>query len=338
MGQKTMQDALNAIRNDASDFYKARVPEATWDNLQQVGAAVLSYTAVANEFLVTAINRIGLAWVRNKELRNPLAILKQGSVDLGTDIEEIGVNPAKARTYNPTSTSLLTQTPPDVKSIYYRMNRQDLYPITVSRQRMKGAFVSWRALESLFEAIMQAMYNGNYVDEFALTKALFADAITNNRIVTRTTAAVTDEASAKGLIKYMRNIYTDMQMPSSSFNTYASMTGATGDPYITRTEASDIRVIVRSDIEAITDVDVLASAFNMSKADFLGRKLVVDNFGTATNCLAILMDRSYTQIWENLMEVTEFQNGENLSWNYYLHVWQTWGLSPLANAVAFVTA
>jgi hypothetical protein len=338
MGQKTMESALNLIRDSASQTYKDRVPVATRDNLAQVGAAILSYTAVTNEFLVTAINRIGLVWVRNKELRNPLAILKQGNVALGTDIEELAVNPAKAKTYNPTSTSLLTQTPPDVKTLYHRMNRQDMYPITISRQRMKGAFVSWESLESLFDAIMQAMYNGNYVDEFVLTKNLLGQAITDGACLTETVLLPTNEATGKAFAKTARQYFTNFQMPSSSYNRYAAMTGATGDPYITRSDADDIRFVLRSDVEAVMDVDVLAAAFNMDRAKLLGRMLVVDNFGSNTNVVGMMFDRSFPQIWDNLMEVTEFQNGENLSWNYYLHVWQTWSVSPLANAVAFVTA
>lgn len=338
MGQKTMESALNMIRAEASQNYQNRVPVATRDNLQQVGAAILSYTAVTNEFLVTAINRIGLVWVRNKELRNPLAILKQGNVALGTDIEELAVNPAKAKTYNPTSTSLLTQTPPDVKTLYHRMNRQDVYPISISRQRMKGAFVSWEALESLFDAIMQAMYNGNYVDEFVLTKNLLGQAITDGTCLTETITLPADEATGKAFAKKAREYFTNFQMPSSAYNRYAAMTGATGDPYITRSDADDIRFVLRSDVDAVMDVDVLAAAFNMDRAKLLGRMLVVDNFGSNTNIVGMMFDRSFPQIWDNLMEVTEFQNGENLTWNYYLHVWQTWSVSPLANAVAFVTA
>lgn len=338
MGQKTMESALNLIRDSASENYRQRVPVATRDNLQQVGAAILSYTAVANEFLLTAINRIGLVWVRNKELRNPLSILKQGNVDLGIDVEELAVNPAKARQYNPTSTSLLTQTPPDVKTLYHRMNRQDVYPITVSRQRMKGAFVSWSALESLFDAIMQAMYNGNYVDEFLLTKNLLGGAVTDGTCLTETVILPTNEATGKAFSKTARQYFTNFQLPSSNYNRYAAMTGATGDPYITRSDADDIRFVIRSDVDAVMDVDVLAAAFNMDRAKLLGRMLVVDDFGLNTNVVGMMFDRSFPQIWDNLMEVTEFQNGENLSWNYYLHVWQTWSVSPLANAVAFVTA
>ena len=338
MGQKTMQSALNLIRDSASETYKNRVPVATRDNLAQVGAAILSYTAIANEFLVTAINRIGLVWVRNKELRNPLAILKQGSFDLGTDVEELGVNPAKAKTYNPTSTSLLTQSPPDVKTIYYRMNRQDMYPVTVSRQRMKGAFTSWEKLEQLFEAIVNSMYNGNYVDEFTLTKQLLAGAVTDGVCLTETITLPTDEATGKAFATTARTYFTNFQIPSSAYNKYSDMTGATGDPYITRSDRDDIRFVLRSDVDAVMDVNVLAAAFNMNRAELLGRMLVVDNFASGTNIVGMMFDKSFTQIWDNLYEVTEFQNGENLNWNYYLHVWQTWGCSPLANAVAFVTA
>lgn len=114
---ETMINVLNTIRANASPTYQERVPQATQDNITAVGNPLLEYNATMNEFLTSLVNRIGLVIVRNKELNNPLAILKQGEMPLGKDIEEIWTNPAKAETFNPQSTDLLKRKLPDTKTI-----------------------------------------------------------------------------------------------------------------------------------------------------------------------------------------------------------------------------
>jgi hypothetical protein len=84
------------------------------------------------------------------------------------------------------------------------------------------------------------------------------------------------------------------------------------------------------------DVDVLAAAFNMNKVEFLPHVLEVDSFGSADNCLAVLCDRSFVQVYDNLYEMTEFYNPQGLYWNYWLNHVQTYSFSLFANAIAFV--
>lgn len=334
---KTLSNALNTIRANASEDYQNRVPVATQTNLTEVGNPILTYSATMNEFLNLLVNRIGLVLVRNRELRNPLAILKSGEMPLGLDVEEIAANPAKAETYNATSTDLLKQKIPDVKAVYHRLNRQDKYTVTIRNQQLRQAFTSWEKLEGLIAAIVNSLYSGNYLDEFILTKQLFASAIANNKIKKETVAPITSEASAKDFITKARLLFRNFGFPKSDYNAWAQV-GGTGEPFITWTPPEKINMIIRSDIEAYVDVNVLAEAFHVDKATFLGNVLVVDNFDSAENCVAIMCDKAYTQIYDNLTEMTEFYNAENLSWNYYYHVWQTYSVSPLANAVAFVTA
>lgn len=326
---------MNTIRANATPSYQERIPEATRDNIAAVANPLFTYSVTMNEFLHALVNRIGLTVVRNRDLRNPLAVLKQGDMPLGKDIEEIWTNPAEAEAFNPAATTLLTRKLSDTKAIFHRLNRQDKYKVSVSNPQLRQAFVSWDTLGNLVDSIINSLYSGNYLDEFILCKNLLASAVADDKIQTQTVDAVTDEASAKAFITAARMYHRNFTFPSSNYNSYTPATGE--KPVITWTPEEDIRYIIRSDIEAFTDVNVLASAFNMNKAEFLGKTLVVDDFGTATNCIAMMFDKSYTQIYDNYREMTEFYNGETLTWNYYYHVWQTYSVSTLCNAVAFVT-
>lgn len=333
-----MQNILNVIQVNASQEYQARVPLATQTNITEVGAPILTYQSTQNEFLSALINRIALSIIRNKTLKNPLAILKKGTIPLGSDIQEIFTNMAKDQGFDGSGSKLLTKTTPDTKVLYQRMNRQGQYPVTISKQQLQTAFTSYAELEKLLNGIVTAMYSGDNYDEFILMKNIVADAITNEKVVTVSVDHITNEATAKGLIKAIKKTSKAFTFPSSSFNTYFANKpdSDTGDPVITWTPPEDQVLLIRADIMTDISIDVLAAAFNLDKVAFKSMVLEVDSFGSATNCYAMLIDRSWMQVYDNLFETTEFYNAQGLYWNYWLNHWQTYGYSLFANAVAFV--
>lgn len=333
-----MQAILDTIRANASQEYQERVPEATRTSITEVGNPILTYQSIQNEFLNALINRIALSVIQNKAAKNPLSVLKKGTIPLGSDIQEIFTNMAKDQGYDGKGDKLLNRTIPDTKTLYHRLNRQGQYPVTISRQMLQRAFTSYTELEKMLNSIITSMYSGDSYDEYILMKNLFADAV-NNDLITKVEVTPLDEGGdVNTLIKNIKKISKLMTYPSSNFNKYYinKPDSDTGEPVITWTPIEDQILIIRSDIMVDIDVDVLAKAFNMNKVEFLARTLEVDNFGSAENCYAILMDKSCPQVYDNLYEVTEFYNPQGLYWNYWLNHHQTYGFSLFANSVAFV--
>lgn len=332
---------FNVIRENASKVFMETVPSATEDNIQTLSNILFNdaYQPMLNEFVNNLINRIGLTIVRNKTFSNPLSILRKGSMPLGTDIQDLYENPAEAEQYELSNTAmakLLTITDPDTHVAYYRRNRKDLYTKTISRENLQGAFVSWEKFENYISAITTSLYSGNYIDEFELTKSLVDGAYDNNKVIVETVSAVTDETTAKAFIKKCRSLFNKMKLPSTQYNAYSKFSGAKGK-IKTWTEEDRFVLIVTSDVMAEVDVDVLARAFNIENTKFLGRVIEVDSFENE-EIQAILCDESWFQIYENLMRFDEFYNARTMSWNEYLHVWQTYAICPFANAVVFATA
>ena len=70
-------NVLNVIRNNASAVYQDRIPEATAENLHEVGDAILNFEAQSNEFVNALINRIGLIILNERMASNPLGVLKK---------------------------------------------------------------------------------------------------------------------------------------------------------------------------------------------------------------------------------------------------------------------
>ena len=332
---------FNVVRENASKVFMETVPSATEDNIQTISNILFNdaYQPMLNEFVTNLINRIGLTIIRNKTFSNPLSILRKGSMPLGTDIQDLYENPAEAEQYELSNTAmakLLTITDPDTHVAYYRRNRKDLYTKTISRENLQGAFVSWEKFENYISAITTSLYSGNYIDEFELTKSLVDGAYDNDKVIVETISAVTDETSAKAFIKKCRSLFNKMKLPSTQYNAYSKFSGAKGT-IKTWTEEDRFVLIVTSDVMAEVDVDVLARAFNIENTKFLGRVIEVDSFENE-EIQAILCDESWFQIYENLMRFDEFYNARTMTWNEYLHVWQTYAICPFANAVVFATA
>jgi hypothetical protein len=82
------------------------------------------------------------------------------------------------------------------------------------------------------------------------------------------------------------------------------------------------------------NVEVLAYAFNVSLQQFNQMTLTIDSFGDQP-ILGLLCDKSCFQIYENLLRLKNFENGDTLNWHYWLHHHQTFGFSVLSNAIAF---
>ena len=331
---------FNAVRANMNEVYLNTLPSATKDNIESISNILFNdaYQPMLNDFVSNLINRIGLTIIRNKTFNNPLSILRKGSMPLGTDIQDIYENPAEAEKYELNNTAmakLLTITDPDTHVAYYRRNRQDLYTKTISRENLQGAFVSWEKFEDYISAITTSLYSGNYIDEFELTKSLVDGAYDNNKVIVEQVAEVTDEASALAFVKKCRSLFSKMKLPSTNYNAYSKFSGAKGT-IKTWTDSDRFVLIVKADVMAEVDVDVLARAFNIENTKFLGRVIEIDEFENS-EIQAVLCDEAWFQIYENVMRFDEFYNARAMAWNEYLHVWQTYAICPFANAVVLAT-
>lgn len=331
-------DIFNVVRANSSGQFKQIVPSAAEGNIANVASILFNsaYQPQLNEFIGNLINRIGLTIVRNKSFSNPLALFKKGDMPLGTDIQDIYTNPAEAQQYSISDTAaskLLAITDPDTKVAYYSRNRQDRYEKTITKVALQAAFTSWDKFEDYVTSISQSLYSGAYIDEFKLTKTLIDGAYANGKVITKVVDDPTTETGAKAFIKQARAIYQKMQFPGTELNAYSKFQN--DGAVTTWTDPDRLVFITTADIMATIDVDVLASAFNMGKADFLGRVVIVDKF-EHENIYGVLCDSAWIQIYDNLFKAEEFYNPAIMAWNEYLHVWGTFAICPFANAVMFV--
>lgn len=350
-------DILNVIRNNASVDYRNYVPKADATDVESVrtiGAIIMDYPALQNEFLNALVNRIGRVMLTSKMYSNPIAFFKKGVLEYGESIEEIFVNIAKVQEFNPeiAEQEVFKRVTPDVRAAFHIMNYQKFYKATVTQEQLKQAFLSWDGVTDLIARIVDSMYTGANYDEFLVMKYLLARHILDGRVHPVTVPTVNAE-NAKAIVTTVKGVSNKLTFMNSDYNPAAVRTF---------TEKTDQYMIVNSVFDATMDVNVLASAFNMDKAEFLGHRVLIDGFGdldiarlgeifagdptyneptqaelTALNAIpAVIVDKDWFMVFDMLTQFTEQYNGQGLYWNYFYHVWKTFSVSPFANSVLFV--
>lgn len=349
-------DILNAIRNNASSNYRDYIPEAdaNVESVRAIGAILMDYPALQNEFLNALINRIGRVLVTSKMYDNPWNMFKRGMLEFGETVEEVFVELAKPFEYDPETaeSEVFKREIPDVRAAFHILNYQKFYKVTVQKDQLRQAFLTWDGVTDLISKIINSMYAGANYDEFLVMKYLMAVNILNGRLKA---VEIDDATDLKGAVGTIKSVSNGMEFMNTNYN----MAGVH-----TYSDKKDQYIILTSTFDALMDVEVLAAAFNMDKADFMGRRVLVDSFGSLDNdrlallfaddpnyveitsdelaaldtIPAVLVDRDWFMILDNLLEFTDQYNGQGLYWNYWLHIWKTLSASPFANAAVFVPA
>lgn len=320
---------LNCIRDSASATYQERIPVATQNNIRDIGNAMMQFQSTQNEFLNALVNRIARVIITSKSYTNPLAMFKKGIMEYGEQVEEIFVNIAKAHPFDPdvAEENVFKREIPDVDAVFHRMNYQNFYKVTISNEQLRQAFLSAEGVTDLIARIVDTLYSGSEFDEFLIMKQLIADAARAGKMYPINIPAPS-AATAKQIVTTIKGISNKLEFMSNQYN-YMGV--------LNFTKKENQILLIDAEFDATIDVEVLASAFNMSKAEFMGQRVLVDNFGDLTGVVAALVDRDWFMVFDNLMSFTENYNGEGLYWNYFYHVWKTFSSSPFSNAILFTT-
>lgn len=350
----TTLDILNVIRQNASLEYQSSVPTVTKaTDIPKVGEIIYGTPAFANQFLNALVNRIAIVRVQSANFNNPYSILKKGYLEFGESVEDIFVSIAKVVEYTPEKGNEreFKRTLPDVRSAFHVMNWRVMYPVTIQDEDLRQAFLSIEGVQNLIAQIVDSVYTAAEYDEFLLFKYLLIKAISHGKTYPVSIGAGQDLKESAVQFRGMSNLLPFM---SDKFN----------DAQVKTNTPKDRQVIFMDALfNAQFDVNVLASAFNMDKADFMGRLFIIDNWTSfdnerfeviransdgieevttqelalLANVKAVILDENWFQIYDNNNKFTEKYVASGLYWNYFYHTWKTVSSSPFANAITFVT-
>lgn len=351
-----LQTALNEIRNTLvqdNSLYQTQIPLVDdYTSSQVYGQSLLNLPSdLRNRFIQSLVNRIAYTRFMMDYFENPLRELAGDDLPLGAIGQEIYVNPARGRVYDINDfAGLLVKYESDIKAEYTEINFDVQYPVTIIRKELEKAFVSWGDFESFLMGISTSLYNGAYIDDYKYTKKLITNAYVNNAVQMETISfagATPTKAELETLTARLRQAYLDFMVPSTKYNAWKKV-GGYGRSIVSWSKPENIVVFVSNKMASILDVNVLANAFNIDKADLMGRVYYVEDFDIlddngnvvvdGSNIVALICDRRWFKIREKDMFMDEFYNANNRSWQSYLNVIKSFNYSLFANALMLVTA
>ena len=331
-----------------------QIQDTSTNALHTIGRYVTEYAPTRNAFVDTLINRVAMVLVTSRTWANPWSVFKRGTMDLGETIEEVFVNLARPFQFNPDNAekTVFRREFPDVRVTFHRLNYQKFYKVTISQQQLRTAFLAWSGISDLVTRIIDSLYTGMNYDEYITMKYMLCRAVLNGGIGGYKVADFTSNANLGDLIASVRGTVNNMEFLSPKYNA-AGVMNATG--------RGQVYVFIDTMLDARVDVNVLAAAFNMDRAEFVGRRILIDGwdnhdaarlgelFGDdpdyvpfTANDLAVLggigaivADRDVWMVFDNLEEMESINNGEGLYYNYWLHSWRTFSMSPFAQAMCF---
>ena len=367
------KDVINAILNEGwSINYRDYVPVTATDadSIRDIGKIIMDSPNLRNAFASDLINRIVLVIVTSKMYENPWARLKKGKLDIGESVEEIFVNMARAELYNPAGSAetVFKRSIPDIRAAFHVVNYQVFYPVTIENEDLSMAFTTQNGLYNLIEKIYETLYTADAYDELNVMKYLIAEHIVAGHIKVIQTNPIQDESSIRYAVAQIKATSNKMKFQTSEYN----LAGVK-----THVKHENQTIIVNADFDAIMDVQVLAAAFNMEKAEFLSKRLLVDSFGNIdvprlaecapelcenivydseghvvsaelknisaedlknlNNIPAVIIDDDFMQIYDRLITMEDIRNPKGLYTNAFLHCWKIFSISPFAPAAVVVT-
>lgn len=351
---------MNYIRQNANSAYRRAVPiaEENAEGVRAVGEIILGDENLYNAFVPALLNRIGRVTIMSKLYHNTLAQFKLGYMEMGDIYEEIFVNLIDPHAFDPEQAeeTWMRREKPNVDAIFHRINFQAFYKITISYNQLRAAFLTWSGLHDLVGRIIEQVYTSANWDEFIMFKYLIASALIKKQMYPVEIPVPTAD-NAKQVTSIMVEVSNNLLFMGSSFNPMGVTTYTDKDSQI---------MLINTKFAAIQDVEVLASAFNMDKAQLQGRVVLINGFNMTPgemerlkklekiigtpypqfseeeqelleNIPAVLVDESFFIVLDQLFEMRNAENGEGLYWQYWLHTWKMFSWSPFANAIAFTT-
>lgn len=318
-------DITNLVASMGSTDLHDRIGTATEQNIGNIGTTILTYTATKNEFLDVLVNKICGQIFINKVYTNPLSFFEKEPVPFGSTLESIFTDLIQAKNFNENFgnsdvASLIGIEKPPTKTEYYTKNFAKKYKISIKDTQLRTAFMNPNGLQNLINQVLTVPTNSRNFDDFQVMKGLLANASTKEVTLATTYATATDDVKAKMLTKKTRAIVDRFGMMSKVFNIQGVHTF---------TNSQNIVIITTPEVSAMLDVELLATAFNMEKAE-MGRRIVkIDSFqmynATTKSFVAdpkvelMVVDEDYIQFRRTLQVSESFRNPDQLATNVFTH-------------------
>lgn len=333
-------EIFNAIRNGASNEYQHRIPAADKADQSATINALLNWTPSMNEFIYSLVNVIGMQIFKNTVWTNPLAKFKRGMLATGDTIEEVMNGLLEAHRYNPNNEyleeAIFGTERPETQVNFHKINRKDYYKLTVNTATLRQAFTTPQGLAEFISNLMSTPQTSDQWDEFLIISRLFktwhdAGGYFNVNVpdVGAYSDPDVDSAESRFMLRQLRQMGNTLPFLSTRYNPAGMPVFASRD---------ELELIITPEADAALDVEALAGAFNIDKAQFSARKTVIPSEHIGIKGFqAMLTTNGFFVIADTVLETQSANNPVGLTTNYFLHHQGVYSASRFAPAVLFTS-
>jgi hypothetical protein len=295
------------------------------------------FAPTRNEFIDALVNRIGLTIIKGNLWTNPLAKFKRGLLEYGDTIEEVNIGLLEAKTYDPDrdylEKDIFGAETPDVQSSFHKVNRQNYYKLTIKEPLLRRAFLTPNGLSEFITKLMATPTTSDSWDEFLLMASLFEEYERAGGFfkvnIPDLGVSTSDGNDSRYALRRMREMSGNLGFISTHYNASGMPVAATPD---------ELELFITPEANAAMDVEALAGAFNIGKAEFASRTTIVpkEHFNIP-GAQAVLTTRDFFVVADQRLENTSAPNPVGLFQNYFFHHWQVISASRFVPAVLFTT-
>ena len=334
--QRTSNDAyFQAI----FQHYQDRIPDITVNNFKEIGDLIMERPNMKNEFINTLFNKIGLTLLQNKKYTSRLDIFSKGKLEYGETIEQIMCDLIECKDFteqkdNNEVSELVSAQLPNIKALYHSENYKHKYKVTISDIRLRKAFNDKYGVDKLVASIITSVQNSIAYDRECMLKSILSASVYKNTIPVAYDNGSTG-SRAKNLVTEIKKNIIRLETMSKNYN---------NADINTFTRKEDLVLVIGGEYATDIDINLLATAFNLDKAQISTRIIVVDELPTLddgsseTKPICVLMDKDYIVDYTTLYEVRQFENANTLTTNLFYHVWGIMCQNDFTNAIQFVEA
>lgn len=335
----------------------------------------------ANEFINQILNKITKSLVLGSRWDNELSVFQKGVLDVGETVELMYVGLGKRVGFNKffdkdsggqettVEGNLFGKSTPKVFVDYISVNGMYKYRDTVSVERLSTAFLTPRGLVGFVNELINSQFRtakkDNYVDTYNMifAKEEMAEGVSPGssgsitgaygkslalRIFESSKQGSFEEGKRDMVVEVKKGDIRDL---AEKVRTYTGkLTHIVGSEKYNisgaerNTDRSKMVFITDDETIAKLDVNVLADAFNVSKAEVPSRTITIselpkgDGIGTSwfkNDIKGILLDEDAIQFWYKTIYADSMKNPDQMTINYFYQEWVINSLCLFCNAIIF---
>lgn len=364
----TSAGLLNYVMQNGQSSYFAGAPEAseTDESIRNLGQFIMGYQPRRNAFANALVNLIGFQLIVYNQYRNPWSWALRGNMATGETIEEVFVNPSRPENYKANMTvddflkDRFGNRTPEILAAYHTVNFQKKYAVKIYRNQLDRAFRSADGVVGLLNYIVDSLYKGFEHDSFLMLKYVLHRTALDGKMAVAHVTGVDTKEHVEETLQTVKKISNDITFLRNGYTISREA--------LTTTPIANQMDIISTDVDAAVSVKALAYAFNREEMDFLGKRILINEWNsydlerlgellrakdtdpvvipftedeilTLNTIKAFVIDKDFLMQVDKVVEMDGGEGGENdMSYMYFLHHHAYFGASLFKNGIVFTTS